>query len=72
MNLNPALAAVQYLPTIEQQKVAKLMERKARHNPRFRDRLDAAKAKAEADELEYEAWLCAQHEERQIWADVPF
>lgn len=62
MNLNPALAAVQYLPPIEQYKLSRLMERRAQRNPRFRDRLDAAKAKAEQDERERDEWLVAQYE----------
>ncbi|MBK7542312.1 MAG: hypothetical protein IPI57_11130 [Candidatus Competibacteraceae bacterium] len=36
---------MQHLPPIEQNRVFRLIERRAKKNPRFRDRLDAAKRK---------------------------
>lgn len=69
-NHTTAQAVMQYLPPLEQQRVYRLMERRAQHNPHFRDRLDAAKAKAEQEERERDEWLVAQYEAMQVEEDL--
>lgn len=71
-NHTTATAVMQHLPPLEQERVYRLMERRAQRNPRFRDRLNAAKAKAEADERDYDAWLIAQYEAAQALEDLPW
>lgn len=73
-NFTPAIAAVQFLPPDEQALVGRLVEQKARRNPRFRDRLAAAKAEAERDARDYEEWLCRQaaYLETTSMEDVPW
>lgn len=70
----PALAAVQFLPDVDIDRIARVVERCARHNRRFRDRLDAAKTRAKADADAYEAWLCQQADDREAASmeDVPW
>lgn len=63
---------MQHLPPIEQGRVLRLIERRAKKNPRFRDRLDAAKAKAEQDSRNYEDWIIAQAQARELAEDVPW
>ena len=65
---------VQHLPQIEQQRVFRLIERRAERNPRFRDRLCAAKAKAEQEERARGEWLCQMAADRDAYhtIDVPF
>lgn len=65
----PALAAVRFLPDVDLDRIGNLVERCARRNPRFRDRLDAAKTRAKADA----AWLCQQAADRESskMEDVP-
>lgn len=63
---------VQHLPQLEQQRVFRLIERRAERNPRFRDRLCAAKAKAEQEERVRDEWLCRQAEELAAHQDVPW
>lgn len=62
----------QHLPPIEQGRVFRLLERRAQRNPRFRDRLDAAKAKAGQDARDYEDWIVAQAKERELAEDIPW
>jgi hypothetical protein len=71
-HVTPALAAAQLLPERYQQRLDRAIERMARHNPRLRDQLDAAKSQRKADDDFRDDWLIQQHEERQLWADVPF
>ena len=63
---------MQHLPPIEQNRVFRLIERRAKKNPRFRDRLDAAKAKAEQDSRNYEDGIIAQAQARELAEDVPW
>lgn len=63
---------MQHLPPIEQNRVFRLIERRAQHNPRFRDRLDAAKAKAEQDARQYDDWIYSEAKERELAEDVPW
>ena len=66
---------VQHLPPIEQRRVFRLIERRAERNPRFRDRLCAAKAKAEQEERARGEWLCQMAADRDAYhmmTDVPF
>lgn len=73
-NHTPAIAAVQFLPDADLGRISHLVERCARRNPRFRDRLDAAKTRAKADTEAYEAWLCKQAADREAASmeDVPW
>ncbi len=73
-NSTPALAAVQFLPEVDLGRIWHLVERCARRNPRFRDRLDAAKTRAKADSEAYDAWLCQQAADREAakMEDVPW
>lgn len=72
LNISATLAAVQLLPASEQVKVAALLESKARRNQRarFARCLNAAKAQAEQDERERDAWLVREYEERQANTDL--
>lgn len=63
-------AVLQHLPPVEQAKAFRFLERRAQRNPRFRDRLDAAKARAEKDARDYDEWLCQQERERELAEDV--
>lgn len=65
---------VQHLPPLEQQRVFRLIERRAERNPRFRGRLDAAKAQAQQEERERDEWLCQMAADRDAYhgIDVPF
>ncbi|HAO33689.1 MAG TPA: hypothetical protein DCQ84_12155 [Candidatus Competibacteraceae bacterium] len=64
---------MQYLPPTDQQRVYRMVERLARRDPRFRGRLDAAKARVEREAEDYEDWLVRQAEERSryLMEDVP-
>lgn len=74
INSTPAIAAVQFLPDADLGRIWHLIERRARRNPRFRDRLDAAKTRAKADSEAYDAWLCQQAADREAakMEDVPW
>lgn len=74
INHKAVAEVVQHLPQIEQQRVFRLIERRAERNPRFRDRLDAAKAQAQQEERERDEWLCRMAADRESYhmIDVPF
>lgn len=74
VNHTAVAEVVQHLPPIEQQRVFRLIERRAERNPRFRDRLDAAKAQAQQEERERDEWLCQMAADRDAYhvIDVPF
>lgn len=76
VHLTAATAVMQYLPPTDQQRVYRMVERLARlarRDPRFRGRLDAAKARVEREAEDYEDWLVRQAEERSryLMEDVP-
>lgn len=71
-HVTPALAAAQLLPERYQRRLDRTIERLAQHNPRLRDQLDAAKSQKRAEEDARDDWVIRQHDERQLWADVPF
>ena len=76
MQSNPTVLAEagQHLAPIEQRRVLLLIERRAERNPRFSDRLCAAKAKAEQEERARGEWLCQLAADRDAYhmTDVPF
>lgn len=74
MNNTAVASVVQHLPPVEQNKVFKLLDRRAQKNQRFRDSWDAAKSKKAAEEEERDELLVRQAEEMAVYRmeDVPW
>lgn len=63
---------VQYLPPEEQARVLSALERLARGDRGFKERLDAAKTQAEQEDRDRDEWLARMAREREWAEDVPW
>lgn len=71
MEITPNLAAGQFLPLDQLAAVERIVATAVIGDRRLQAAMAAAKRAADADQAEYEDWLCRQHDQR-FDADVPY